>query len=128
MELLTTGQMIDKLNIGDVAEFTDCTGVEFKKQKVTRNQNGLIWKDTGNTLEMSNFISKVKWRIIPHYVSYEIAMKAHKEEKKTIVFHYDDELEYEFKHELETGQFDRLASDNLCLYELLEGKWSIKNQ
>lgn len=127
MELLTTGQMIDNLNIGDEAEFTDCAGAEFKKQKVIRNENGIFWKETGNVFEVSDFISKVKWRIIPHYVSYEVAMKAHKEEKKTIVYHYDGELKYEFRHELETGQFDKLASDNLCLYELLEGKWSVKN-
>ncbi|MNG16971.1 hypothetical protein D3C84_1009250 [compost metagenome] len=45
---------------------------------------------------------------------------------KTVTYHHRDELEYYFENNLEVGQFDGLSNDNICLHELIEGKWSIE--
>jgi hypothetical protein len=134
-EYLTTGQMIDKLRLGEVA-------VNQEGYKVKYGENGLnllfflpheepsepnIMGDADKFIIHALWVKKDKWHITPKFVSFEEAMEAHKEEKKTVVYHHDDELKYEFKHELETGQFDKVSDDNICLYELLEGKWTIEH-
>lgn len=124
-EWLTIGEVISKINIGDIAEPDDGNRYEI----ITKKKDGaIVWKDDmDKCVHLNHAVIKTKWRIIPNFVSYKEAMKAHQEEKKTIIYHHDNELKYTFKHELVTGQFDQLSNDNICLYELLEGKWTIES-
>lgn len=135
MELLRTGQMIDQLRIGEEAEYKHEDRISDFHLVVQKTISGSIiviknGKDkeyVGKELPLNAKVMSYKWTITPKYVTWEKAMKAHKEEKKTIVYHQDDELKYEFKHSLDTGQFEKLSNDNICLHELLRGNWTIEN-
>jgi hypothetical protein len=79
-EWLTTGQMIDRLKIGEVAIPDD-----EKYLAVKRGMGGFIWVNR-HTFEKSEihkdyfridrYTVGLKWRIIPSYVSFTEAAKA----------------------------------------------------
>ncbi|WP_299831794.1 hypothetical protein [uncultured Metabacillus sp.] len=134
---LTTGQMIDRLKVGDIAETEARKSDAFISGEyvnyVTITDEGLIsfCDETGNhrpflLFSLSDENRKLMWRIIPKYVRFHEAMSAH-EFGKTVTYHHDKELTYTFKKELETGQFDQLANDSICLHELIEGAWTIED-
>lgn len=79
-EWLTTGEMIDRLRIGEVAIPDD-----KKYLAVKRGLGGFIWVNR-HTFEKSEihkdyfridrYTVGLKWRILPKYVSFDEAMKA----------------------------------------------------
>lgn len=131
VEWLTTGQMIDRLKVGEVAEAqyeTDCHRVGFN-YKIKRTPNGL--KNITNHDSVVSFdetFFNAKWRIIPQFVSFEEAMDALKKgmivnfrvpielDSNVLNFHFSKGNECVL---LEMGQ------EELTFQHLFEGKWSI---
>ncbi|MED4978257.1 hypothetical protein P9726_00620 [Geobacillus stearothermophilus] len=78
-EWLTTGEMIDRLKVGEVAEGVDGLGKEYC---VTKTEYGMSFcSSTGDTRGYLEFtlnknILGAKWRILPRYVTFDQAMKA----------------------------------------------------
>ncbi|GGN64416.1 hypothetical protein [Oceanobacillus indicireducens] len=131
-ELLTTGEMIDRLKVGQLAE------VEKKAQipkdywrsykHVTKIPNGDIkWCTETGTISPSeplilyghtvNWI----WRILPSYVSFEEAMQALKE-GKMVKLHRNNNLDvtvFRKWYRLETRE-------DVTFDDLFNGKWTIE--
>lgn len=132
---LSTGQMIEQLRVGDEAEYKysdKMVDYHLIVQKLASGaivvvKNGDHKAYIGQELVLNAKVMSYTWTLYSKYVSFYEAMKAHEQEKKTITYHQSDELKYTFVHELVTGQFEGLSNDNLCLYELIEGKWTIDN-
>ncbi|WP_163526646.1 hypothetical protein [Halobacillus ihumii] len=126
-EWLTTGQIIDRLKIGQIAESESGDLVEWAPQTgdLRFAPSGDKFRKNEHSRRMNKVYLNERWRIQPKYVSFGEAMIAHSK-KKTVTYHHNDELRYRFEHSLDTGQFKELSSDNLCLHELIEGKWTIE--
>lgn len=93
-ELLTTGQMIDSLKVGEIAECVNAPSISGMKKdasyQVEKVESGHIkWCDgQREVLRLAKFIvDEANWRIIPKYVSFEEAKKAY-EDGKDIRCHY----------------------------------------
>ncbi|GAQ18014.1 hypothetical protein OPHB3_1953 [Oceanobacillus picturae] len=137
-ELLTTGAMIDRLKVGGTAELSEKHQISKEHgksyKKVTKAADGdIVWisdtgvVDLGRPLVLFGHTVNWKWRIIPNYVSFKEATKTHKEDKKTVTYHHDEELKYTFEYETDPEQFEQLYYDSISLHELIEGKWTIEN-
>lgn len=74
-EWLTTGQMIDKLEVGEIAEGS--THWEVKRLPDGR----IVELNSGDTFGLDVSFLNEQWRILPNFVSFEEAMKALKEGK-----------------------------------------------
>jgi hypothetical protein len=130
---LSTGQMIDQLKVGDEAVYqqsdkqNELLLVVSKKPSgaIVIAKNGEHREYIGQELILNARVMSYAWTIYRPIVSFYDAMKSHEKEKKTITYHHDEEQKYTFKHELTTDQFNGLYHDSLCLYELIEGKWTI---
>lgn len=124
-EWLTTGQMIDRLRVGEVAEdkFGKYTA-EFEKGNI---QIYLV-TETFGTIEkrrygdaLSRNILGLEWWILPKYVSFEEAMKALREGKG---------VRCEFKDDVGTDRVQELHMLHggylpLHVEAIRDGKWSI---
>jgi hypothetical protein len=82
--ILTTGQMIDKLEVGEVAEGSFGDFMSY----VTKVKSGCFYQCSDGTGEKFDKpftvfagVSNVKWRILPKYVPFSEAMKAVEEGK-----------------------------------------------
>lgn len=120
-EWLTTGQMIDKLKVGEIAE--------SKSLQVIKGECGTIYihNEHGKTnyvLTIFDHVTNEKWRIRPNYVSFEEAIKAYKEGKE-IVFHKNGKT----YHFLKNGCnfFLALGKDCVSLIEMLSDYWTIED-
>jgi hypothetical protein len=114
---LTTGQMIDQLKEGQIAE-------SDRYDLIVTKENGRIKHAKENSYGFLNlnFVSdSVKWKIKPQYVTFAKAMQA-VEEGKTAILH-DGHLKgcpaYFHKNGNGLGVV-------LEFRKLLNGKWSIK--
>lgn len=129
-KLLTTGQMIDQLKVGEVAE-----NDSENKAYVTRKEHGYFMQTTLKNLEEGKGIPfvllvpsiiKCKWRILPKYVTFEEAMKAIREDENKLVYlHVNDNFSIEINSRtfLEitfAGSIDLTFSDLVC------GNWTIE--
>ena len=120
MHELTTGQMIDKLKVGEVAE---C--VEKGITEVIRDDDGIWWYDKPSGIKKSymTLLSRnldLKWRILPNYVTFEEAMQALKEGKKVKVIYQKGDHDYIYSKNRDVDF--RSTTWN----ELFEGKWTIE--
>lgn len=116
-ELLSTGEMIDRLKVGEVAES------DFSV-RVTKNERGGIGK-VGTPLEnilMNGSYLKTKWRILPNYVSFSEAMEALKNGKRVTIEEFEDGDQWGFSPE---NYKDNRILEGYSLQELYEGKWSV---
>lgn len=129
-EWLTTGQMIDRLRVGEVAEdkFGKYTA-EFEKGNI---QIYLV-TETFGTIEkrrygdaLSRNILGLEWWILPKYVSFEEAMKAVKD-GYTVQYHNGVPTEKKITP-FEAGHHRvGITSISECsLLRLYEGKWTIE--
>lgn len=78
-EWLTTGEMIDKLKPGEVAESkpTEWCGTPVGSFRVIKTQNGAIcFDDSDDYMPLNEFNMRLQWRILPRYVNIEEAAKA----------------------------------------------------
>lgn len=120
-EWLTTGQMIDRLKVGEVAENQD-------GYKVTHGRKGdLLYfyksnePDEEEKFTMSlMYLKKDKWRIIPKYVCFEEAMEA-MSSGATVYFHPKENTTINCSLGHHMGWFTKHTWG-----ELHEGKWTIK--
>ncbi|WJQ02882.1 hypothetical protein QT236_14485 [Geobacillus stearothermophilus] len=128
-EWLTTGEMIDRLKVGEVAEGVDSLGKEYC---VTKTEYGMSFcSSTGDTRGYLEFtlnknILGARWRILYRFVSFEEAMKALKE-GKSVAFHAENAnrpITFDESYPL-TGFYD---DHDLFIdfSDLLEGKWTIE--
>lgn len=127
MEWFTTGEMIDSLKVGEVAN-------SDKGVQAERNQFGAIvvikdGREDGLFLSNPTFIG-AKWRILPKYVTFEEAFGAMKGGKRIICEYNGRKYEYymdglDVWHTvLESGvvvkQWHELWD------QITKGKWAIK--
>ena len=124
-ELLTTGEMVDRLKVGetavgDVREL----GTEIK---VFKDKVGHIkFDDSRKLLELSaGIVGSVKWRILPTYVSFEEAMQGLRE-GKSVSFHSDGKKFTIEPHEADMKRISSYQIGVFGLFTLLEGKWTIE--
>ncbi|MNG02314.1 hypothetical protein D3C84_853400 [compost metagenome] len=117
---LTTGQMIDCLSVGEVAETDD------KTMRVMKSRSGHI-EDLadGKFVFLNNAIIKSKWRILPKYVSFYEAMSAH-ECGKNVTYHEENGDYYKFEYN-DKQSFYYMSNYDVTLLKLIEGKWTIDN-
>jgi len=113
-ELLTTGQMIDRLKPGEVAE--------SKNRKAYYDSNCQLIVESKLTGEKEPFTiwsgdKSPIWRILPKYVSFEEAMKAYAE-GKTIRSYYNGESKT-----YNINDFDVLT---INVERIRNGKWTIE--
>ena len=119
-EYLTTGQMMDKLEVDEVAEVVEGF-LEGTKVKKTDHKE-VIYENTsykGKVMKASYQIMHAKWRILPDYVSFDEAMKAVKENK---MVHF---------HPSETTSINVHNDSHLCWFgrvkwsDMINGKWTV---
>lgn len=140
---LTTGQMIDELKIGEVAEIKvkyqipEQYGHSYKH--VTKNgSEDIKWcledkSEISNTpLILYGHTVNWKWRILPKYVSFTDAIKAFKDEGKTIVNHVKLNTYYYYwkdgEPKCKTGDGLPIGTLDLPFTETFEGKWTIEEE
>lgn len=125
-ELLTTGQMIDKLKVGEIA-VGEVSELGTVIQVIKRESGGIKLLEDGfgeRTLMLDGgVVDSVKWRIQPNYVSFEEAMKALEQGKRIRWISIDGADSIRFH----PGEYDdEDAIDDLTLKDLIEGSWEIK--
>lgn len=122
-EWLTTGEMIDRLKVGEVAECIDANEFFSKANQVTKAESGgLVWVDEflRSRVYLASAVINAKWRILPKYVSFEGAISAMKEGKK-VTFHDGDK-----KTTIgEGGSMD--WTRRFSWRKLINGKWTIED-
>lgn len=142
-EWLTTGQMIDRLKVGDVAELKFDENVPYSKESAIEhyvtNQDGIRWcvdaegKDVNGRFVLADCALNYKWRILPNYVSFEEAMKALKEGKTVSLrkvgnslgnAEYNDKITYE---EADKNALSYTKLNGHSLLQLVDGAWSIED-
>ncbi len=126
-ELLTTGQMIDALKVGEIAQAETC-GKPF----VTLNKNGGVSYCNSNgeckrdtELILFSQWRTAKWRILPNYVSFEEAIKAY-QEGKTITCDYKGVHNGKLYTEKLAKNIPE-SEEDLSMYMIVNGKWTIEN-
>jgi hypothetical protein len=127
-EWLTTGEMIDRLKVGEVAEGVDSLGKEYC---VTKTEYGMSFcSSTGDTRGYLEFtlnknILGARWRILPRYVSFEEAMKALKEGKK-VRFHVREGKSIPFTSQSYLENIYSVHGCSLTWEYLFQDKWTIE--
>lgn len=113
-DLLTTGQMIDRLKVGEVAECVAglLKGVELRKVESKVTGKFHLADESGLTYHMylSEDSLNCKWRIIPEFVTFDKAMAALME-GKTVWAWKDGEKQYAYKISKETGDLWAVCAD-----------------
>ncbi|WP_409297719.1 hypothetical protein V1498_06720 [Peribacillus sp. SCS-26] len=141
-EWLTTGQMIDQLNIGQVAKcLTKQPGIH---KHVTRTEDDVKWCEADGTLnpdylflQMGGGAANFKWRILPKYVSFGEAMEA-LSKGKLVRAETTQEI---FEYKIRDGDFlyrnitrgddmftlpARKSGIGINSFAVTEGKWTIE--
>lgn len=117
IKLLTTGQMVDALNIGEFAE-------DDKGFKVTfREKDGILVNEYGGKVDFHKTVGgdDRKWRILPEFVSFDEAYKARKEGKRVLIHSNDRKVLFMTDIKLEGCYLGILTLD-----ELVNGKFTIE--
>jgi hypothetical protein len=123
--ILTTGQMIDKLEVGEVAEGSFGDFMLY----VTKVKSGCFYQCSDGTGDKFDKpftvfagVTEVKWGIISKFVTFEEAKKAF-EEGKMIGWHLEGERTLHF-----CKDNDELTDPmTIKIKRLFEGKWTIEN-
>ncbi|UYL94101.1 hypothetical protein PK51_gp54 [Geobacillus phage vB_GthS_PK5.1] len=132
-EWLTTGEMIDRLKAGEVAE---CVNENYKV--MFKATEGLVYvDDDGKTKKklgldgkfiIANSVLKnqLRWRILPRYVSFEEAMKALTNGKTVWLWQGDEKVGYYI--DKESGKLWAIAGDCTAPVEKIYfgEKWTIE--
>ena len=95
-KLLTTGEMIDTLKVGEVVEGVIGGSYSGTKLRMTDHHEIVYVRGKSNArnnfFELSSFSHNAKWCILPNYVSLDEAMEAfHKGKTITIKDSFEDE-------------------------------------
>jgi hypothetical protein len=128
-EWLTTGEMIDRLKVGEEAEtHPDDVYVRVKRFEngiyrmyvVGGESTGIVEGDEG-PLRLNDMYINLRWRILPRYVSFEEAMKALADGKKVSVLIEGNKIPLV----IEKDSFVRFFSGRKWI-DLINGKWTIE--
>ncbi len=123
-ELLTTGQMIDRLKVGEIA-VGDVSELGTVIQVIKRESGGIKLLEDGfgeRTLMLDGgVVDSVKWRIEPKCVSFEEAMLA-MTEGKTVAFYSKDGS----KRVTELDAYAGFNRYEFAWRDFIEGKWTIE--
>ena len=126
MRMLSTGEMIDSLKRGEVAECVEVPhGQSLLGEQLEYNGLTLCYKGSEMEFQVNNFTKKMKWRILPQYVTFEEAKKAY-EEGKTIKCEYPGK----FDGVIYCETFNKREPEDveaLSMYMITEGKWSVED-
>ena len=123
-KLLTTGEMIDTLKVGEVAEGVHGYYQETKLRMTDYHEIVYVIgksSSANNFFELNAFSHNAKWCILPNYVSFDEAMEALKE-GVSVALHRDSIPEKTmFRHwyKLETR-------NDLIFSDLFNGNWTIE--
>jgi hypothetical protein len=129
-EWLTTGQMIDRLKVGEVAEsewghrvtiFHEEGDITFIDKNGTRD----LTKGVNGSFVITSAMRKAKWRILPRYVSFEEAMKALREGKK-VRFHVREGKSIPFTSQSYLENIYSVHGCSLTWEYLFQDKWTIE--
>lgn len=120
-EWLTTGQMIDRLKIGQVAKNNNTSFLVKRTQSGYRYVNKNYEVDRTQGLEgyliLNGIVEDYKWRILPNYVSFDESMKAFTE-GKTVIAHRDKMPKMCVYHIHNTSK--------IYVDDILHSKWTIE--
>ena len=133
MKTYTTQEMIALLKTGDKAEYQYVDNNKNYHVMIEKREDGsiLILKNgdneeyIGEPLPLNDRVMSYTWSIHKHYVDIYEAMRKHNE-GNTVIYHHDEETQYQFTNENEPGQFTQLHYDSICLSELIQGKWTVE--
>lgn len=131
-KFLSTGEMIDQLKVGGVAESEQMSSFDNFIYRVKKVKSGSIMNldsnlvPTGHYTPLQGDIVNLKWRIQPNYVSFEEAMKALKEGKE-VDLHIKGHVDMFINKTLYDKPIEELMVSGYSFKELIEGKWSIGN-
>lgn len=124
-KILTTGQMIDQLKVGEIAE-----GVEgfFRKTQLTMTDcNEIVFVNhtdsTHNFFKINSFTHKAKWIINPQYVTFEEAVEAMKN-RKVVRIHITSGVS---KEVTATDNMIEMGLGDYGFYTFIKSKWSIED-
>lgn len=113
-DLLTTGQMIDRLKVGEVAECIEgvLKGIRLKKFISKDSGQFYLAREDGSDFHISLIESYLncKWRIIPEFVTFDKAMVALME-GKTVWAWEDGEIFIGYYIDKETGKLWGITHD-----------------
>ena len=121
-KFITTGEMIDRLKVGEVAE-------TYGGFKVMKHKGGSItWiydgHDPHNYLKINMVALDFKWRILPKYVSFDEAIKFLKEDK-TLIYHINNSYCIEVNNYTNLGIFE---DSGVTFKEMILGNWTVKGE
>lgn len=128
---MTTGQMIDQLQVGDIA--TSATGLHAAYEP-----SGVLYCWSGEKLEndwinASPFgvshesVGADTWTIKRKFVDFQEAMQAYTNEGKRVIFYQEEALQYAFEPGM-GGTLEGIANDSITLQEMVKGKWIVVNR
>lgn len=100
---ITTGQMIDLLKVGEIAELEPNKRIPKKygpsyKHLIKTEEGDIRWCKSDGSIQSSTPIQIYgnvltwKWRILPKYVSFSEAMKAIEEGKDVVCYLHDEKI------------------------------------
>jgi hypothetical protein len=120
-EWLTTGQMIDRLKVGEIAES------KAWETWVIRVEHAICECDEKgkpiSRLKVDNQILDTTWRILPKFVIFEEATQAYKN-GKTITCYYPSVIDLKECSQSFSLDVTNHAGD-LSFHMIVNGKWSI---
>jgi hypothetical protein len=126
--ILTTGQMIDKLEVGEVAEGSFGDFMLY----VTKVKSGCFYQCSDGTGDKFDKpftvfagVTEVKWGIIPKFVTFEEAVQAYKN-GKTIICFFPSAVDGKECKQTFIKSVPESRGD-LSLYMIINGKWTIEN-
>lgn len=120
MDLYSTGEMIDLLQVGEVAETDD------QEMRVVKCESGHI-KDTKDEkfVFLNNAIVKSKWRIIPKEVSFEEAKEALRVGK---IVKCELPISKRVSTYTPNGDVISYSGDSITWEQIFKGKWTIQTR
>lgn len=131
---LTTGEMIDKLKVGEVAEVVNKPFEQFdsKGKTVMYDQGSIKWQDTNQSFLVDNYTSHLKWNIRPNYVSFKKALATLNEGRKISCFYEDKKYEYRMigskvYNEINSTSAGQTKEWHQLWDQIIEGKWTIED-
>jgi hypothetical protein len=137
-EWLTTGQMIDRLKAGEIAECVNAPDGTLSSKRVIINEDGNLQYLNGYGFRITEFVkTEAKWRIIPNYVKFEEALKALRDGK--VITIVDDNEMYSYRLNPDSGveikncQIEKAVFKPVDQYSgikwsaMIESKWIIED-
>ncbi|MBP1971604.1 hypothetical protein J2Z83_003755 [Virgibacillus natechei] len=117
---LTTGEMIDKLKVGEVAENVNGT------MQITKKPSGeFVHIDhPQGAMIVNERVSNTKWFILPNYVSFEEAMTA-LDNGKIVRISFSGTL-VKVSQFLSLKGIQEALGEPVGLLDLIDGKWTIE--